>query len=124
MPSASSTWSPITPTQPARVHPQVQDDSDEYSSNVLMDYIIRNPDTNIYNLKASPEVTEAMEVFLCRLLGTSDSQELSSYRSENSSQELARLLSWLMVVGYTLRSMEVRFSMESSYKLPHVSLEV
>lgn len=100
-----------------------EEDEDLEDQNPLLDHLRASPQHNIYNLKASPEVTEAMEVFLSRLLGTDDAQELRSYRSENSCQELARLLSWLMIVGYTLRSMEVRFSMEQSYSLPHVSLE-
>ena len=40
------------------------------------------------------------------VIGTSDAEELKA-PSETTAQELARLLYWLMVVGYSLRTMEV-----------------
>ena len=64
-----------------------------------------------------------MDAFLLRLLGTADQSELNKDVTETSAAEMQRVLSWLMIVGYTLRSMEIRFSMEQSYALPYVALE-
>jgi hypothetical protein len=58
-----------------------------------------------------------MDVFIQRLLGTSDKDQLRRTPSECSAQELGRLLFWLMVVGYTLRSMEVRLDMDATVRL-------
>lgn len=38
--------------------------------------------------------------------------------TSSSQVELARLLFWLMVVGYNLRTLEVRFDMEQTMMLP------
>lgn len=91
--------------------------------NALMEFIHSAPNRDVHDLTASAEVTEAMEMFLQRLLGTNDIAELRTVSTETSAAELGRLLFWLMIVGYTLRNMEVRFSMEQSYSLPYVSLE-
>ena len=64
-----------------------------------------------------------MDAFLLRLLGTDDTAELNKDVTETTGAEMQRVLSWLMIVGYTLRSMEIRFSMEQSYQLPYVALE-
>lgn len=82
-----------------------------------------SPPASVQSVRAGPEVAAAMDAFLARLLGSDDQRELSSYVSETSLQELKRLLTWLLIVGYTLRSMEIRFSMEQSFTLPHVPLQ-
>jgi hypothetical protein len=38
--------------------------------------------------------------------------------TQASQVELARLMFWLMVVGYNLRTLEVRFDMEQTMLLP------
>ena len=40
--------------------------------------------------------------------GTSDLREMRNQRSESNAVELAQLLYWLLVVGYSLRQMEGR----------------
>ena len=52
-------------------------------------------------------------------VGTDDLQSEDMGQSTECKQvELARLLFWLMVVGYTLRTLEVRFDMEQTMMLP------
>jgi len=50
--------------------------------------------------------------------GTDDGDELKNADTSSSTVELARMLYWLLVVGYSLRTMEVRFEMERSLGLP------
>ena len=38
--------------------------------------------------------------------------------SKSNHLELARCMFWLMIVGYTLRTLEVRFDMEQTMMLP------
>ena len=45
-------------------------------------------------------------------MGGSSAEELRASSSTTSNTELARLLYWLMVVGYSLRTIEVKFEME------------
>jgi hypothetical protein len=82
-----------------------------------------SPPSSVQSVRAGPEVSDAMDMFLRRLLGTDDQRELNTVVSETSLQETQRLLTWLLIVGYTLRSMEIRFSMEQSFTLPYVALE-
>lgn len=91
--------------------------------NDVLNYMRTHGQSQVAQIRPGPEVREAMDVFLQRLLGTDSSKELSSMVSETSMKELSRLLMWVMVVGYTLRSMEVRFSMGQAYALPYVALE-
>lgn len=49
-----------------------------------------------------------MNSFIQRLLGSSDPDELKSTHNESTAVELARMLYWLMVVGYSLRTIEAR----------------
>lgn len=105
--------------------PRAQDEEGGGSSrerNEVLAYLRQAPSAEIHRLRAGDDVAEAMSAFLARLLGTTDPRELNSVVSETSAQELSRLLSWLMIVGYTLRSMEIRLSMEQSFALPHVAL--
>ena len=92
-------------------------------SNELLVYMRDTPHSSVQAVRAGPEVSAAMDAFLKRLLGTDDQCELNSVVSETTQQELHRLLTWLLIVGYTLRSMEIRFSMEQSFTLPYVALE-
>lgn len=82
--------------------------------NELLDYLKGLEPASLQELTdgAGPEVLEAMNSFIQRLLGTGDEEELREHNSESNAVELARLLYWLMVVGYSLRSMEVRLDME------------
>lgn len=63
---------------------------------------------------AGPDVLDAMNVFIKRLLGTDETSELASTIAEVSNVELSRMVYWLMVVGYSLRTMEVQFEIERS----------
>lgn len=91
--------------------------------NEVLQYMRTHGQSQAAQIRPGPEVREAMDVFLQRLLGTDSSKELASMVSETSLKELSRLLLWVMIVGYTLRSMEVRFSMGRAYALPYVALE-
>ncbi|DBB05001.1 hypothetical protein WJX82_010799 [Trebouxia sp. C0006] len=67
----------------------------------------------------SEDGVEAMNTFIHRLLGTDDlSSEDMEHPTQASQVELARLMFWLMVVGYNLRTLEVRFDMEQTMLLP------
>jgi hypothetical protein len=88
----------------------------EEPANELLDFLRSLPASSVAELTAcaSSEVTQAMDVFIQRLLGTSEQDQLRRAQSECNTQELGRLMFWLMVVGYTLRGMEVRLDMEGS----------
>lgn len=62
----------------------------------------------------SEHVQEAMQLFVAKLMGTADADMLSGTKSEFSHTELSKVLFWLLVVGYTLRSMEVRSDINDS----------
>ncbi|RVW50875.1 hypothetical protein CK203_071282 [Vitis vinifera] len=47
-----------------------------------------------------------------RLLAVSDPGQMKTSVTETSAPELAKLLYWLMMVGYSIRNIEVRFDME------------
>lgn len=51
------------------------------------------------------------------MCSAADAEELQQLASTNKAPELARLLYWLMVVGYNLRTLEVRFDVEQSMML-------
>ena len=57
---------------------------------------------------ASPEVLDAIDAFVGRLMGTRDEEQLRNMSSEFSSNELSKVLLWLLVVGYALRTAEMR----------------
>ena len=100
---------------------------------------------------ASPDVLSAMNEFVHRLLGTyaqclstrfalsfhpvrgsrltcsrdagvCEADDLRSEHSESDAVELGRLLFWLMVVGYSLRQMEVCFDMSDVMETPSLGL--
>ena len=60
------------------------------------------------------EVVDAMNAFIKRLVGTDyDSEELKGIESQSNSVEMARLLYWLLIVGYSLRTIEARKEVEN-----------
>ncbi|KAH9693776.1 hypothetical protein KPL70_016758 [Citrus sinensis] len=61
---------------------------------------------------AGEDVVLAMNTFIKRLLAVSDPGQMKTSVTETSAPELAKLLYWLMVVGYSIRNIEVRFDME------------
>ncbi|KAG5542829.1 hypothetical protein RHGRI_015809 [Rhododendron griersonianum] len=58
---------------------------------------------------AGDDVVLAMNTFIKRLLAAG---QMKTSVTETSAPELAKLLYWLMVVGYSIRNIEVRFDME------------
>ncbi|KAG2444408.1 hypothetical protein HXX76_001161 [Chlamydomonas incerta] len=64
------------------------------------------------NTASGEAVKEAMELFVGRLMGTTDPAALTQMNSEFSSTELSKVLFWLLAVGYTLKSIEARMDME------------
>ncbi|KAK9787264.1 hypothetical protein WJX73_002695 [Symbiochloris irregularis] len=66
---------------------------------------------------ARDDTYEAMNSFIHRLLGTADAEELQQLSSINHAPDLSRLLYWLMVVGYNMRTLEVRWDVEQSMML-------
>ncbi|KAG6435828.1 hypothetical protein SASPL_100706 [Salvia splendens] len=61
---------------------------------------------------AGEDVVLAMNTFIKRLLAVSDPNQMKTSLTETSAPELAKLLYWLMVVGYSVRNIEVRFDMD------------
>ncbi|KAJ1427389.1 hypothetical protein SESBI_09639 [Sesbania bispinosa] len=61
---------------------------------------------------AGEDVVFAMNTFIKRLLAVADPSQMKTSVSETSASELAKLLYWLMVVGYSIRNIEVRYDME------------
>lgn len=89
------------------------------TSNELLDYLKCLDTKALGQLTAcaGEDIMEAMNAFIHRLLGSSDDEELRRIPSQSNAVELARLLFWLMCVGYGLRTLEVRFDMEQSMML-------
>jgi hypothetical protein len=88
----------------------------EEAANELLDYLRCLDASSLAELTSSagPSVTEAMDSFVARLMGSSDSDSLRRAGSECCAQELAKVMFWLMVVGYTLRGLEVQLDMQRS----------
>lgn len=86
----------------------------------LLLYIKTLEPQNLHELttSAGEDVLDAMNAFVYRLMGTSDPEEIKSTSTENTTVEMARMLYWLMVVGYSLRTLEVRIDMERAMELP------
>ncbi|XP_021902789.1 uncharacterized protein LOC110818283 isoform X2 [Carica papaya] len=82
--------------------------------NELLDYLKSLEPQNLKELTstAGEDVVLAMNTFIKRLLAVSDPEQMKTTVTETSAPELAKLLYWLMVVGYSLRNIEVRFDME------------
>ncbi|OVA11970.1 Protein of unknown function DUF760 [Macleaya cordata] len=82
--------------------------------NALLDYLKSLEPQNLKELSsnAGEDVVLAMNTFIKRLLAVSDPDQMKTAATEASAPELAKLLYWLMVVGYSIRNIEVRFDME------------
>ncbi|KAK9129273.1 hypothetical protein Sjap_009760 [Stephania japonica] len=82
--------------------------------NELLDYLKSLEPQNIKELTstAGEDVVLAMDTFIKRLLEVSDPAQMKMMPTTTSAPELAKLLYWLMVVGYSIRNIEVRFDME------------
>ncbi|XP_062221324.1 uncharacterized protein LOC133920746 [Phragmites australis] len=82
--------------------------------NELLEYLKTLEPQNLKELTstAGEDVVFAMNVFIKRLLAVSDPSQMKTTVSETSANQLANLLFWLMIVGYSIRSIEVRFDME------------
>ncbi|KAJ4963575.1 hypothetical protein NE237_023514 [Protea cynaroides] len=82
--------------------------------NELLEYLKSLEPQNLKELTSTTgeDVVLAMNTFIKRLLAVSDPAQMKKKATETSAPELARLLYWLMVVGYSIRNIEVRFDME------------
>ncbi|KAM0893180.1 hypothetical protein ACQ4PT_025271 [Festuca glaucescens] len=83
-------------------------------SNELLEYLKTLEPQNLKELASSAgeDVVFAMNAFIKRLLAVSDPKHMKTAVSETSGSQLANLLFWLMIVGYSMRNIEVRFDME------------
>ncbi|GJN22589.1 hypothetical protein PR202_gb10169 [Eleusine coracana subsp. coracana] len=83
-------------------------------SNELLEYLKSLEPQNLKELAstAGEDVVFAMNAFIKRLLAVSDPAQMKTTVSETSANQLANLLFWLMIVGYSMRNIEVRFDME------------
>ncbi|CAN8277040.1 unnamed protein product [Cochlearia groenlandica] len=84
--------------------------------NEILEYLKSLEPQNLKELTntAGEDVAVAMNSFVKRLLAVSDSdpKQMKANVTETSATDLAKLLYWLMVVGYSIRNIEVRFDME------------
>ncbi|KAJ8772730.1 hypothetical protein K2173_027907 [Erythroxylum novogranatense] len=82
--------------------------------NELLEYLKSLEPQNLKELTSSAgeDVVLAMNTFIKRLLVVSDPDKMKATVTETTAPELAKLLYWLMVVGYSIRNIEVRFDME------------
>nr|CAD1830616.1 unnamed protein product [Ananas comosus var. bracteatus] len=82
--------------------------------NELLEYLKSLEPHNLKELTSSAgeDVVFAMNTFIKRLLAVSDPAQMKTAMTETSAPELANLLFWLMIVGYSIRNIEVRFDME------------
>ncbi|CAN1127597.1 hypothetical protein LINPERPRIM_LOCUS29731 [Linum perenne] len=82
--------------------------------NELLDYLRTLEPHNLKELTSSAgeDVVVAMNTFIKRLLVVTDPEKIKTSTTETSAVELGKLLHWLMVVGYSIRNIEVRFDME------------
>ncbi|KAL6591271.1 hypothetical protein ACP70R_049774 [Stipagrostis hirtigluma subsp. patula] len=83
-------------------------------SNELLEYLKTLEPQNLKELTntAGEDVVFAMNAFIKRLLAVSDPAQMKTTVSETSANQLANLLFWLMIVGYSMRNIEVRLDME------------
>ncbi|KAK6939236.1 Protein of unknown function DUF760 [Dillenia turbinata] len=82
--------------------------------NELLEYLKSLEPQNLKELTSSAggDVVLAMNTFIKRLLAVSEPAKMKTSITETSASELAKLLFWLMVVGYSIRNIEVRLDME------------
>ncbi|XP_019453750.1 PREDICTED: uncharacterized protein LOC109355196 isoform X3 [Lupinus angustifolius] len=93
------------------------------SSNAQNDLLKYLKSLEPHNLKeltgtAGEDVVLAMNTFIKRLLAVSDPSQMKTRMSDTSAPELAKLLYWLMMVGYSIRNIEVRYEMEKVLATP------
>ncbi|XP_047324859.1 uncharacterized protein LOC124928660 [Impatiens glandulifera] len=95
------------------LHRQVERKSTN-GQNELLEYLKSLQPQNLKELTSSAgeDVVLAMNTFIKRLLTVTDPGQMKTSVTETSAAELGKLLYWLMVVGYSLRNIEVRFDME------------
>ncbi|KAK1320740.1 hypothetical protein QJS10_CPA03g02401 [Acorus calamus] len=88
--------------------------------NELLEYLKSLEPQNLKDLTSSAgeDVVLAMNTFIKRLLGVSDPAQMKVTATETSAPELAKLLYWLMIVGYSIRNIEVRFDMDRVLGVP------
>uniref|UniRef100_A0A7N0R816 Uncharacterized protein n=1 Tax=Kalanchoe fedtschenkoi TaxID=63787 RepID=A0A7N0R816_KALFE len=88
--------------------------------NELLEYMKSLEPQNIKELTSSAgeDVILAINTFIKRLLAVSDPDKMKTSMTETSAPELSKLLYWLMVVGYSIRNIEVRFDMERVLEAP------
>ncbi|KAJ4967543.1 hypothetical protein NE237_019392 [Protea cynaroides] len=91
--------------------------------NGLLEYLKSLEPQNLKELTSSAgeDVMLAMNTFIKRLLTVSDPGQMKTTATETSAPELARLLYWLMVVGYSIRNIESRGGIWWSVKKKYVS---
>lgn len=82
--------------------------------NEILEYLKTLEPHNLKDLTSSAgeDAVLAMDTFIKRLLAIADPSQMKTNVTETSAPELAKLLYWLMVVGYSIRNIEVRFDME------------
>ncbi|KAI4317025.1 hypothetical protein L6164_024938 [Bauhinia variegata] len=90
------------------------------AQNELLEYLKSLEPHNLKDLTSSAgeDVVLAMNTFIKRLLAVSDPSQMKTSVTETSASELAKLLCWLMVVGYSIRNIEVRYDMERVLGVP------
>eukprot|EP00250_Pteridium_aquilinum_P007985 c17584_g2_i1 orf=1-996(-) len=88
--------------------------------NELLNYLKTLEPQNIQELTttAGEDALEAMNTFIQRLVGISDPAQLKKAVTQTTTADLAKLLYWLMVVGYSIRNIEVRYDMEKVLGMP------
>ncbi|KAL6912382.1 hypothetical protein ACP4OV_001187 [Aristida adscensionis] len=95
-------------------------------SNELLEYLRTLEPQNLKELTstAGEDVVFAMNAFIKRLLAVSDPAQMKTTVSDTSANQLANLLFWLMIVGYSIRNIEVRFDMERVLGAPSKMAEL
>ncbi|KAL3012788.1 hypothetical protein AAZX31_06G017700 [Glycine max] len=89
------------------------------AQNELLEYLKSLEPRNLkLTSTAGEDVVFAMNAFIKRLLAVSDPSQMKTSVTETSAAELAKLLYWLMVVGYSIRNIEVRYDMERVFGAP------
>jgi len=85
------------------------------TQNDLLEYI-KSLEPEELTKDIGDEVFLAMSVFIRRLMGATEGTELQPTSCNIELIDIARLLYWLIVVGYTLRESEVRFDMNMDFE--------
>jgi len=96
---------------------QLEDQRAEVGGNDLLDYIKSLEPSTLEELTegVGEDIRLAMTAFIQRLMVTTENTEVDRNGSESTVVGLARMLYWLMVVGFNLRTKEVRLDMDRAY---------